>query len=62
MDHGIANLGLDPVAMHHDVLIEIGRVDMALEIVSQRAGAEPEIAKLCARRAKLEAVLGRLPS
>lgn len=62
MDHGLANLGFDPIAMHHDVLIEIGRVDMALEAFSQRSDAAPEIAKLCARRAKLEAVLGRLPS
>ena len=62
MDHGLAHLGMDPVAMHHDVLIEIGRVDMALDEVRLRNDAEPEVAKLCARRAKLEAVLGRLPA
>jgi len=62
MDHGIAQFGMDPIAMHHDVLIEIGRVDMALDEVRHLTDGEPEVAKLCARRAKLEAVLGRLPA
>ena len=48
MDHGMNHLGMDPIAMHHDVLIEIGRVDMALDEVRELLRFKDAPGKDCA--------------
>lgn len=53
----------DPVFLRHDLMIEIGRIDMALAEFRQRvvvSERSPVLASLEQRRAKLEDALTRL--
>ena len=52
----------DPVHLRHDLLIEIGRIDMALDDVRRRAPAnQPDVVQsLEKRRASLNDALTRL--
>jgi hypothetical protein len=58
----LANMGIDPVLLHHDLLIEIGRVEMILEDLLARSDdvVDAEVERLSARRAKLSAALSQL--
>jgi hypothetical protein len=55
--------GNDPVFLRHDLMIEIGRIDMALEEFRERAAASqqnPVLESLQKRRATLNDALTRL--
>ncbi len=72
MDMHLAAIGIDEVTLHHDLLIELGRVEMALEMirpdpdlgdssqVEQETPAGTQFQLLEGRRAKLNAMLCRL--
>jgi len=62
MNAQIATLGFNPVSVHHDLLIEIGRVEMALDQVLARDDdlVEAEVERLSCKRAKLNAALAQL--
>ena len=70
MDMHLAALGMDEVTLHHDLLIELGRVEMALELiqpdpndqdqVEQETPAGTQFQLLQGRRARLNAMLCRL--
>lgn len=54
----------DSMALHHDLLIEMGRVELAMETLSLQSGADDSLRKqrLESRMAKLQAALHRLPA
>ena len=58
----LATLGIDDVTLHHDLLIELGKVEMALELIhpDQETPAATQFELLEGRRAKLNALLSRL--
>ena len=62
MNAQLAALGMDPVSVHHDLLIEIGLVEMALDQVLNRDDAmvDAEVERLSCKRAKLNAALAQL--
>jgi len=62
MDMHLATLGIDDVTLHHDLLIELGKVEMALELIhpDQETPAATQFELLEGRRAKLNALLSRL--
>jgi hypothetical protein len=62
MNGQMAALGMDPVSVHHDLLIEIGLVEMALDQVMTRDDSmvDAEVERLSCKRAKLSAALAQL--
>ena len=62
MDSQLSTLGIDEVTLHHDLLIELGNVEMALEQIQpdQETPAATQFQLLEGRRAKLNAMLSRL--
>ncbi len=62
MNAQLAALGMDPVSVHHDLLIEIGLVDMAMDrVLSQDDDlVDAEVERLSCKRAKLNAALAQL--
>ncbi len=62
MNAQFATLGMDPVSVHHDLLIEIGLVEMAMDQVLFRddAAMDAEVERLSCKRAKLNAALAQL--
>jgi hypothetical protein len=67
MDSQHSTLGIDEVTLHHDLLIELGKVEMALEqiqpdqdVSDQDTPATAQFQLLEGRRAKLNAMLSRL--
>ena len=62
MDSQLATLGIDEVTLHHDLLIELGRVEMALEQIpaDHESPAATQFQLLEGRRAKLNAMLSKL--
>lgn len=62
MNARMASLGMDPVSVHHDLLIEIGVVEMAMDRVMSRDDdlVDAEVERLSCKRAKLNAALAQL--
>ena len=62
MNAQLAALGMDPVSVHHDLLIEIGLVDMAMDRVLLQDDdlVDAEVERLSCKRAKLNAALAQL--
>jgi hypothetical protein len=67
MDSHLSTLGIDEVTLHHDLLIELGKVEMALELIppdqdvsDQDSPVTTQFQLLEGRRAKLNAMLVRL--
>jgi hypothetical protein len=70
MDMQLASFGIDEVTLHHDLLIELGRVEMALELIQPDPNEQDQVEQdtpvntqfqlLEGRRAKLNAMLCRL--
>lgn len=67
MDSQLSTLGIDEVTLHHDLLIELGKVEMALELIppdqdvsDQDSPVTAQFQLLEGRRAKLNAMLVRL--
>lgn len=62
MEGQMAALGMDPVSVHHDLLIEIGLVEMAMDQVMGRDDSmvDAEVERLSCKRAKLNAALAQL--
>lgn len=59
-----SNVRLDPLFLRHDLMIELGRVDMAItrmETDGSQAKASGSVSDLEARRAQLSEALSRLP-
>lgn len=59
-----SNVRLDPLFLRHDLMIELGRVDMAItrmETGESQANASGQVSDLEARRAQLNEALSRLP-
>lgn len=54
------NVRLDPLFLRHDLMIELGRVDMAIDRM-QANGPKTEVPDLESRRAQLSEALSRLP-
>lgn len=62
MDMHLNSLGIDEITLHHDLLVELGRVEMALEQIQpdQETPAATQFQLLEGRRAKLNAMLSGL--
>lgn len=62
MDADLHSLGIDDITLHHDLLIELGKVEMAMERIQpdQETPAATQFDLLEGRRAKLNALLARL--
>jgi hypothetical protein len=56
------NVDFEPVYAHHDLLIEIGRVELAMENLEERAGEESStlLPRLLSRMNNLREALDRL--
>lgn len=54
----------DPLALHHDLLIEMGRVELAMETLSVQSDATDPLRKqrLESRLAKLQEAVRKLPA
>lgn len=54
----------ESLALHHDLLIEMGRVELAMETISLQSSEDDSLRKqrLESRMAKLQAALRRLPA
>lgn len=62
MNHSFAMLGMDPVSVRHDLLIEIGRVELELDSVIGRDDGlvDAEVERLSSKQARLTAALAQL--
>ncbi|GAA0249132.1 hypothetical protein [Rhodanobacter caeni] len=58
------NFDFQPVYAHHDLLIEIGRVELAMENLEERAGEESStlLPRLVSRMNSLREALADLPA
>jgi hypothetical protein len=58
------NFDFEPVYAHHDLLIEIGRVELAMENIEERAGEERSslLPRLVSRMNNLREALDHLPA
>lgn len=58
------NFDFEPVYAHHDLLIEIGRVELAMENLEERAGEESAslLPRLVSRMNNLREALDHLPA
>jgi hypothetical protein len=58
------NFDSEPVYAHHDLLIEIGRVELAMENIEERAGEESSslLPRLVSRMNNLREALDHLPA
>jgi hypothetical protein len=58
------NVDFEPVYAHHDLLIEIGRVELAMESIEERAGEESStlLPRLVSRMNNLREALDHLPA
>jgi hypothetical protein len=58
------NFDFEPVYAHHDLLIEIGRVELAMENLEERAGEESSslLPRLVSRMNNLREALDQLPA
>ena len=58
------NCDFEPVYAHHDLLIEIGRVELAMESLEERAGEESStlLPRLASRMQNLREALDDLPA
>lgn len=62
MNNDFTTLGIDPVSVHHDLMIEIGRVEMALDQALECDDGldDLEVERLSNKRAKLDNALAKL--
>jgi hypothetical protein len=58
------NFDFEPVYAHHDLLIEMGRVELAMENIEERAGEESSslLPRLVSRMNNLREALDHLPA
>jgi hypothetical protein len=58
------NCDFEPLYAHHDLLIEIGRVELAIQELQQRTGEESStlLPRLASRISHLREALGQLPA
>lgn len=56
------NVRLDPLFLRHDLMIELGRLDMAIDRAQLGESAAAALADLQTRRAHLNEALSRLPA
>lgn len=60
-----ATMILNPLFLRHDLMIELGRLEMAMDDMREHTSVEqtqPQIAQLENRRARINEALSRLPA
>jgi hypothetical protein len=60
-----ATMSLNPLFLRHDLMIELGRLEMAMDNMRDAASVEQarqQIAQLESRRARINEALSRLPA
>lgn len=62
MNRQFAMLGMDPVSVRHDLLIEIGRVELEIDQVIGRDDdlVDADVERLSSKQARLSAALAQL--
>jgi hypothetical protein len=60
-----ASLSVNPLFLRHDLMIELGRLEMAMETMRDTDASEPanaQISQLESRRARINEALSMLPA
>ena len=60
-----ATMSLNPLFLRHDLMIELGRLEMAMDDMREHISidqTQPQIAQLENRRARINEALSRLPA
>jgi len=60
-----ATMSLNPLFLRHDLMIELGRLEMAMDDMRKHISidqTQPQIAQLENRRARINEALSRLPA
>lgn len=60
-----ATMSLNPLFLRHDLMIELGRLEMAMDDMREHTTfdqTQPQIAQLENRRARINEALSRLPA
>ena len=58
----VASMSLNPLFLRHDLMIELGRLEMAMDSVRTQAAANETLEQLETRCAKINEALSRLPA
>lgn len=57
-----ATMSLNPLFLRHDLMIELGRLEMAMDDMRTDTGADQTIVQLENRRARINEALSKLPA
>lgn len=57
-----ATLKMNPLFLRHDLMIELGRLDMTIDSLRNREAANDSLDRLESRHAKISEALSRLPA
>ncbi|TAH41972.1 MAG: hypothetical protein EYC71_11555 [Gammaproteobacteria bacterium] len=65
MISSIASMSVNPLFLRHDLMIELGRLEMAMQDIRDTSALDPataQIQQLETRRARINEALSRLPA
>lgn len=57
-----ATMSINPLFLRHDLMIELGRLEMAIDSVRLQEAANDTLGRLESRHAKINEALSRLPA
>ncbi|MEO5621965.1 MAG: hypothetical protein ABJB02_02840 [Dokdonella sp.] len=57
-----ANMSLNPLFLRHDLMIELGRLEMAIDYARGQTVADDAVGQLQTRCAKINEALSQLPA
>ncbi|GAA0712958.1 hypothetical protein GCM10009105_16040 [Dokdonella soli] len=58
----IATMSLNPLFLRHDLMIELGRLEMAIDSARSQSAANDTVGQLETRCAKINEALSKLPA